>query len=123
MDLPTECDDEYWDHPDPQKRWKQPRKTPSLVSAFVANIRLLEILGTVLTTLVGYPVRPLPASFADWSDNQYGTKHVLASWNVDKKAFDKQVVMEADSALNTWLGSLPPHRMCSANMVLFLASP
>ncbi|KAH6913513.1 fungal-specific transcription factor domain-containing protein [Coprinopsis sp. MPI-PUGE-AT-0042] len=96
MDLPTECDDEYWEHPDPLKRWKQPSDRPSLISAFIFSIGLLDILDMVLKTI-------------------YGTKHVFGLANVDKNTFDKHVVAEVDSALNTWIGRLPPHLVWDAN--------
>ncbi|KAH6913515.1 fungal-specific transcription factor domain-containing protein [Coprinopsis sp. MPI-PUGE-AT-0042] len=96
VDLPIECDDEYWEHPDPRQRWKQPSGKPSLIAAFVSNIRLLEILNFVLQTI-------------------YATKNVLVLWNVDKDTFNKHVLTEIDSALNTWLGSLPPHLVWDAN--------
>ncbi|KAH6913516.1 fungal-specific transcription factor domain-containing protein [Coprinopsis sp. MPI-PUGE-AT-0042] len=96
VDLPIECDDEYWEHPDPRQRWKQPSEKPSLIAAFVQNIHLLEILTFVLQTI-------------------YATKNVLVLWNVDKDTFNKHVVAEIDSALNTWLGSLPPHLVWDAN--------
>jgi hypothetical protein len=52
IDLPVECDDEYWDHPDPAKRFKQPPNKPSSATAFINYIKLLQILGISLRTIV-----------------------------------------------------------------------
>lgn len=46
--LPTECDDEFWDHPDPEQAWKQPPGPPSKVSFFISFIKQTSILATVL---------------------------------------------------------------------------
>jgi hypothetical protein len=52
IDLPVECDDEYWDHPDPAQRFKQPPNKPSHVKAFIIYIKILQILGLSLRTIV-----------------------------------------------------------------------
>ena len=56
-DLPKECDDEYWDTPDPAKMFKQPEGKPSKMTAFILTIQLNQILGTCLRTLVSIPYR------------------------------------------------------------------
>ena len=55
-----ECDDEYWDHPDPQQRFKQPADKPSLITYFILKIKLYRILAFALRTIV----RTLSVSFA-----------------------------------------------------------
>lgn len=44
IDLPTECDDEYWEHSDPAKSWQQPEGVPSKLSFFVAYIKQTQII-------------------------------------------------------------------------------
>jgi len=56
LDLPVDCDDEYWDHPDPEQRFKQPPNKPSLVKSFILTIRLLQILAFALRTIVSVPL-------------------------------------------------------------------
>jgi hypothetical protein len=52
LELPADCDDEYWDHPDPKQRFKQPENKPSLISAFILFIKLNQILSYCLRTIV-----------------------------------------------------------------------
>lgn len=52
LDLPTECDDEYWSHPDPEQAFKQPPGTPSSIAFFNCYIRLHQILAFALRTIV-----------------------------------------------------------------------
>mgnify|MGYP006955282910 CR=1 FL=1 len=52
LDLPVECDDRYWDHGDPQRRFKQPEGNPSTLTAFTLLIRLNQILATILRAIV-----------------------------------------------------------------------
>lgn len=56
LDLPIDCDDEYWntDHPNPDERFKQPKDKPSLIASFTTLIKLNGILGLALRTIVGY---------------------------------------------------------------------
>ncbi|KAF7357828.1 Zn(2)-C6 fungal-type domain-containing protein [Mycena venus] len=51
IDYPVECDDEYWEHPDPEKRFKQPEGKPSVASFIVSYLKLTEILGTAQKTI------------------------------------------------------------------------
>lgn len=52
IDLPVDCDDEYWNHPDPARRFKQPPGKPSSATAFIFYIKVLGILGQSLRTIV-----------------------------------------------------------------------
>jgi len=52
LDLPIDCDDEYWEHPDPEKCWKQPIGKPSLVAAFLCFLKLYQVLSLSLRTIV-----------------------------------------------------------------------
>ncbi|KAJ7933782.1 fungal-specific transcription factor domain-containing protein [Mycena leptocephala] len=85
IDYPVECDDEYWDHPDPEKRFQQPEGKPSVAAFIVAYLKLTEILGTAQKTI-------------------YSAKrsHRSAEWS-------QTAVAELDSALNQWLDSIPDH--------------
>lgn len=52
LDLPIECDDEYWDNSDPHLRFKQPPNKPSLVTHFILYLRLNQVLAFMLRTIV-----------------------------------------------------------------------
>jgi hypothetical protein len=45
-------DDEYWEHPDPTKAFKQPEGKPSKVTALVKAIELFEILSSAQDAFV-----------------------------------------------------------------------
>ena len=52
IDLPVECDDEYWEQPDPVLAFKQPENKPSTISFFVSYLKLFHIQAFALRTLV-----------------------------------------------------------------------
>ena len=52
LDLPIECDDEYWENDNPELAFKQPPGKPSLVTFFNCFLRLNQILAFALRTIV-----------------------------------------------------------------------
>jgi hypothetical protein len=54
LDLPVDCDDEYWDHPDPEKRFKQPPNKPSSVISFILYIKLQQVYAFSIRTIVSH---------------------------------------------------------------------
>lgn len=90
LELPVECDDEYWDLSDPQTAWKQPPGSPSYVAYFNILIKLYDILGFTLRTI--YSVNKFKASLGE-SSNQW----------------ESEVVAKLDSALNQWVDLVPDH--------------
>lgn len=89
--LPTECDDEFWEHPDPQQCWKQPEGTPSKISYFISHIKQTQILASA-------------RGFLYVIDKTKRT-HMLNFF----QDFDRRVVVELDSALNIWIDNIPEH--------------
>jgi len=57
VDLPSSCDDEYLEHPDPEKVFKQPLGIPSKMDYFISVIRLNQILAFSQRTLVRDPIQ------------------------------------------------------------------
>ncbi|KAJ6556980.1 fungal-specific transcription factor domain-containing protein [Mycena vulgaris] len=90
IDLPTECDDEYWEHEDPAQAFRQPPGTPSRVAFFNSFLRLNNILAFSLRIL--------------YSLNK--AKDLLA---VRDTHWEEHLVVEFDSALNKWIDSIPEH--------------
>uniref|UniRef100_A0A0W0EU63 Transcription factor domain-containing protein n=1 Tax=Moniliophthora roreri TaxID=221103 RepID=A0A0W0EU63_MONRR len=90
LDMPCECDDEYWEHPNPALAFRQPPGRPSFVSAFNSYLKLLEILAAVLRTL--YCV---------------DKPNVLLGFMGSR--WEQRVVAELDGALNRWVGDIPEH--------------
>ncbi|RDB24752.1 Cutinase transcription factor 1 alpha [Hypsizygus marmoreus] len=90
LDLPLDCDDEYWENDDPSLAFKQPPGQPSLVASFISYLKLLEILEYAQLTL--YSVKKFKkARGRSWVQN------------------DEQVVTDLDSELNKWLDSVPEY--------------
>ncbi|KAF8875510.1 fungal-specific transcription factor domain-containing protein [Infundibulicybe gibba] len=89
VEMPTEMDDEHWDHPDPEAR-KQPDDEPSLLTSFTLLIKLNHILGILLRTV--------------YAINKSKVVHGLVG-----KKWEQHIVSELDSALNKWVDSIPPH--------------
>ncbi|KAI0298020.1 fungal-specific transcription factor domain-containing protein [Multifurca ochricompacta] len=90
VDLPIECDDEYWENADPALAFKQPEGKPSQVSYFNHLIRINLLHSHALRTI--------------YSLNKSGL--VMGS---REKGWEQHTVAELDSALNNWFDSIPDH--------------
>ncbi|KAJ6571027.1 fungal-specific transcription factor domain-containing protein [Mycena vulgaris] len=90
VELPLECDDEFWENEDPALAFKQPAGKPSQIGFFNSFIRLTNILAVSLKML--YSLKK--------------TKELLA---VRDEAWEEHIVAELDSALNSWVDSIPSH--------------
>ncbi|KAJ7834410.1 hypothetical protein B0H13DRAFT_2109815 [Mycena leptocephala] len=90
VELPLECDDEFWEHP--IHPFQQPPGLPSRIAFFNMMIRLHHIISFSLKTL-------------------YGLRKVRVFLTADQNAYEERVVADFDSALNTW-------RVRSRNIVL-----
>lgn len=88
IDLPVECDDEYWEHPDPALTFKQPENKPSSISFFVSYLKLFHIQAFALRTLYSITKHKAVYSGPQW---------------------EERVVAELDSALNKWIDAVPDH--------------
>ncbi|TRM66698.1 fungal-specific transcription factor domain-containing protein [Schizophyllum amplum] len=84
LEYPIECDDEYWDHPDPNKAWKQPPGRPSWITYFVTKLRLCMLTARCLKSI--YSINP--------------------STNSGEQ---QEIVAELDSSLNEWVSTIPNH--------------
>ncbi|KAI0819293.1 fungal-specific transcription factor domain-containing protein [Trametes gibbosa] len=103
LDLPTECDDEYWSHPDPEQAFKQPPGKPSTITFFNCYIRLHQILAFALRTI-------------------YSINKSKALLGFVGQQWEQHIVAELDSALNKWIDSVPDHLRWDPNRenLLFL---
>ncbi|KAF8968587.1 fungal-specific transcription factor domain-containing protein [Flammula alnicola] len=90
LDLPVNCDDEYWENPDPEKRFKQPSNKPSSISYFILYIKLHQILAFSLRTI-------------------YSLKKSKTFLGFVGQQSEQHLVTELDSALNKWVDSVPDH--------------
>ncbi|KAF8994383.1 fungal-specific transcription factor domain-containing protein [Cyathus striatus] len=88
VDMPIECDDEYWEDPDPMQRFKQPESIPSTVATFNQLLRLYKIMAFAMNTI-------------------YSIKTKL--WDFILQEWEQHIVAALDSALNNWISSLPEY--------------
>ncbi|KAF9533926.1 fungal-specific transcription factor domain-containing protein, partial [Crepidotus variabilis] len=96
LDLPIDCDDEYWDNEDPHQRFIQPKGKPSKIAAFISMIKLTQILSVTLRTIYAINKSKVLFGFA-------GMK------------WEQVVIAELDSALNVWIDALPSHLIWDPN--------
>ncbi|KAJ3794574.1 fungal-specific transcription factor domain-containing protein [Lentinula aff. detonsa] len=93
IDLPIDCDDEYWENPDkPEQAFQQPPGKPTRVSYTVCFIQLMDILALAMRTI--YSIRK--------SDMWTKMGMSALQWN-------EKIVAELDSSLNKWIDELPEH--------------
>ncbi|GJE98254.1 fungal-specific transcription factor domain-containing protein [Phanerochaete sordida] len=96
LEMPAECDDEYWFHEDPTQAFKQPAGKPSIISAFNTLIRLMQIQAATLRTI-------------------YATNKSKAHWGMSVE-MQQEIVSSLDSALNKWMDSVPEHLRWDPNI-------
>ncbi|KII84896.1 hypothetical protein PLICRDRAFT_95023 [Plicaturopsis crispa FD-325 SS-3] len=90
LDLPKNCDDEYWENAeDPEQNFTQPPGKPAATHFFICLIKLNQIIARALDKI--YPV--------DKSKVRHGYV----------KGWEQTIVAELDSALNEWLEEVPDH--------------
>lgn len=90
--LPTECDDEFWDHPDPEKSWRQPAGVPSQISFFISHIKQTTLL--VRAQRILYPL------------DKTRRTHMLLDMEPD---YERRAVYELESAIKQWMDTIPHH--------------
>ncbi|KAJ3717998.1 hypothetical protein C8R42DRAFT_552803, partial [Lentinula raphanica] len=93
LDLPLECDDEFWEHPDPEQSFKQPSGRPSKMEYWRVLLKLIDILAFAQKNIYA-----LKKPHEIWGSSSL---HVL-SW-------DGKVVVELDAASDQWVDNIPDH--------------
>ncbi|KAI0691313.1 fungal-specific transcription factor domain-containing protein [Cytidiella melzeri] len=90
VDLPIDCDDEYWYTEDPSLAFKQPPGKPSKISFFIACVKLNQIHARALRTI-------------------YALNKSKALLGLVGPQWELKMVAELDSALNQWIDNVPEH--------------
>jgi hypothetical protein len=107
LELPLDCDDEYWEDPDPEKAFKQPPGKPSKVSFFVSFVKLNQILGFALRTIVNAPSSCICQKLTYFLQYSINKSKVLLGFVGHQ--WEQHIVAELDSALNRWIDAVPDH--------------
>ncbi|KAE9390894.1 hypothetical protein BT96DRAFT_757021, partial [Gymnopus androsaceus JB14] len=92
LELPVECDDEYWETESSSQAFTQPPDRPSLVAFWNCYLKLVEIISFTRQSL--YSIRK----------SDFWVRMGFSGQDWYQKA-----VMELDSALNKWIDSVPSH--------------
>ncbi|KAK7060301.1 Gypsy retrotransposon integrase-like protein 1 [Paramarasmius palmivorus] len=90
LDLPVDCDDEYWDHEDPNLAFKQPPGKPSSLAYGFSQYKLVNILSYANRTLFAFK-RP---------------QLLAVEQNTDWK---QRILSQIDKALIKWVHDIPDH--------------
>jgi len=91
IELPVECDDEYWEVDESgHVTFNQPQGKPSKMASFIAYSKLCRILAYSMRTL-------------------YSSKKTQAAAHLPNDEWEQRIVAEIDSAMNRWKDSLPDH--------------
>ena len=91
VELPIEIDDDLlYATPEAEPLPPQPHEKPALISGFLCSLRLDEIVGRTLKTV-------------------YALHKTKVRFGINSKQWDERLVSEIDSALNSWLDTVPPH--------------
>ncbi|KAI0034155.1 fungal-specific transcription factor domain-containing protein [Vararia minispora EC-137] len=90
LEMPVECDDEYWTPSDSAQAFTQPSGKPSYVSAFIHSLKLSQILGYALRTI-------------------YASSKARANFGFVGPEWEKRMIANFDSILNQWTDSVPDH--------------
>ncbi|KAF7294504.1 Fungal-trans domain-containing protein [Mycena kentingensis (nom. inval.)] len=93
LDFPVDCDDEYWEAADPDGRFQQPRDKPSKLSAFIALLRLCQVLSFALRTIYSLNKSKVLLGLAKGTDSDW----------------EQRIVDELNTALDNWIDGLPNH--------------
>ncbi|KAK0212277.1 fungal-specific transcription factor domain-containing protein [Desarmillaria ectypa] len=90
LDFPLECDDAFWNHPDPSQNFIQPSEQPSEVSFFVYLLKLINIMSYI-------------------KDIIYYTRKPLMVIGGQRRPPETEIVSNLDSVLDRWIQSIPGH--------------
>lgn len=106
LELPIECDDEYWVAEDPENSFKQPPGLPSGISFFVWMIKLSNLGATALRRIVSCPrscISEEPCLTVSQCAIDKFRYPARTDWN-------KSMSEKLDDATRDWIDSLPAHR-------------
>ncbi|KAK0213379.1 fungal-specific transcription factor domain-containing protein [Desarmillaria ectypa] len=96
VELPAECDDQYWICANPEEAFKQPAGQPSDISYFNTSLRLSNLLQNCLRTL-------------------YLMKKAKLSFGFLRQGWDLQAATKLDASLDSWFDSIPEHLRWNPN--------
>ncbi|EIN11920.1 hypothetical protein PUNSTDRAFT_142130 [Punctularia strigosozonata HHB-11173 SS5] len=97
LDMPLEVDDEYWEHENPDKAFKQPPGKPCTVTAFVLFIKITQIQAFALRTI-------------------YAIDKSKVLLGLVGPRWPERIISELNTALTEWGEAVPPYLRWSSTM-------
>jgi hypothetical protein len=108
LELPTECDDEFWVPSGTGRAFEQPKHRPSYTSFFIWNLRLHNIVAVALRTIVSALYSSV-CHILILDPTQYSLKKSKVALGFVGMEWEQKTVAELDTALEQWLQSIPEH--------------
>jgi hypothetical protein len=115
LDLPIECDDEYWETTNPEDAFKQPKNQSSRVSYFVWNIKINKLIALAYRKAVCFFI---PDVNKLQTHIQGCIKRIKGDLLLDEKNAEKM-----QSTAESWENSLPEHREHPRDILNLLLYP
>jgi hypothetical protein len=110
LDLPAECDDEFWKPSVTGNAFEQPGHLPSSVSFFIWDLKLQYIVSFAIRTVVSPNASPVLRLVRCLYRPEYSiNKSKIALGFVEVK-WEQRIITKLDTALSQWLESVPSHR-------------
>lgn len=109
VDPPIDCDDEYWENPDPALAFKQPEGKPSKMSFFLSLLKLTEIHYATQRAFVSFPQPLFLHPALTYRIFQYSVRRPEVPAGMTPAEWDRVTLSNLDSSLNAWVDSVPDH--------------
>jgi hypothetical protein len=107
VDLPIECDGEYWENPDPELAFKQPAGIPSKVTFFCFVVKLFKIVYSSQKTFVSVPFFISSSNALTLVALKYAVQRPDPPLGISPKEWDRVTLANLDSELNSWIDAIP----------------
>lgn len=107
LPMPTNCDDEYWEHEDPYQAFVQPHGKPTTIAAFIHLLKLYRLLAMALRNLVCVSVCSVAVHS---SQPQFSMGMRRGFSGPSGEIWEKKVTRDLTDALEEWQKAVPDHR-------------
>ncbi|KAJ7574560.1 hypothetical protein C8J56DRAFT_1064531 [Mycena floridula] len=90
VELPIDCDDEYWENPDPALAFRQPLNQPSKMTCFICLLQISDLMAVALRTL-------------------YCLNKTRRIYDSENPRWKENTLERLDDAMKGWAQRLPRH--------------
>jgi hypothetical protein len=111
LELPAECDDEFWKPSVTGNAFEQPGHLPSSVSFFIWDLKLQYIVSFAIRTVVSQNASPIPRLVWCLCRPEYSINRSKIALGFVGVKWEQRIITKLDTALSQWLESVPSHRL------------